>query len=68
MFWFGDMTKQIRTVTRERPALARFGGRTWELVEVKYGSAKLRSEYAEAVVAAYRVEPLNKLAEDMLHG
>ena len=62
------MTKQIETVTRSRPALVRFGGRKWELVDVEYKTAHIKSRYAEAYVRADKVEALNQAAKEMLNG
>jgi hypothetical protein len=62
------MSTQIETVTRSRPALVRFGGRKWELVDVEYETAHIKSRYAEAYVRADKVEALNEAAKEMLDG
>jgi len=69
VFCFRLMDNNTATVKREGIALAKFGGRTWELAGVEYNTVILRDRYAEIRVHRDRIETVNREAEEMLiHG
>ena len=63
------MDRHTTTTTRSDIALVRFGGRVWELVELKYNTVTIRDRRNDIRVHRDRVLALNDKAVEILeHG
>ena len=60
------MDRHTTTTTRNDIALVRFGGRVWELVELKYNTVTIRDRRNDIRVHRDRVVPVNERATEML--